>query len=208
MPSFQLNDSNSLEQQGINIKIRREELRVLSIPENKLNANNPLELDINITNSNIAPFNFNRYGKLIPQVVDSDGQVLQMQEPKGKRNFNKDRNYLVQHGESTFLSSYAKLSWQEKKLRLQISDMYPEEASYWTINDIKPGTYQLRFIYRTNIKTSAGVEIVRLYTQFITLRLIETIATNKNTVEVDGIRFETLVPQRFMMHKNLRIEGN
>jgi hypothetical protein len=76
--------------------------------------------------------------------------------------------------------------------------MYPEEASYWTINDIKPGTYQLRFIYRTNIETSAGVEIVRLYTQFINLRLIETIATNKNSVEVDGIRFETLVPQQLL----------
>jgi hypothetical protein len=198
MTSSESNESNSLEQQGINIEIRGVELRVLPIPENKLNANNPLELNIDITNSNIAPFRFNRSGTLIPQVVDSDGQVLQMQEPKGRRNFNKDSNYLVQHGESNFLSSYAKLSWRNKKLQLQISDIYPEEASYWTINDIKPGTYQLRFIYRTNIETAVGVETVRLYTQFITLRLIEPVATNRNTVEVDGIRFETLVPQQLL----------
>lgn len=192
MTSFESNDSNSIEAQGISLQIWRTEFLVLPIPKKELNANTPVKLDITISNKMLTHFRFNRSGSLIPQIVGSNGQVLQMQEPINRRKINKYDDYLVQPGESIFTLLYAKLSWENKKLQLQISDLPTETGNYWTVNNIQLGTYQLRFIYRTNIKSAVGIETVRLNTQYITLRLIEPVATN-NLVEVDSIRFETLV---------------
>ncbi|WP_375515207.1 hypothetical protein [uncultured Nostoc sp.] len=196
MTSFESNDSNSIESQGISLQIWRTEFLVLPIPKRELNANTPVKLDITISNKMLTHFRFNRSGSLIPQIVGSNGQVLQMQEPKNWRKINKYDDYLVQPGESTFTLLYAKLSWKNKKLQFQIADLPTETGNYWTVNDIQLGTYQLRFIYRTNIKSAVGIETVRLNTQYITLRLIEPVATNNNSVEVDSIRFETLVPKQ------------
>ncbi|MBF2007856.1 MAG: hypothetical protein IGS49_21000 [Chlorogloeopsis fritschii C42_A2020_084] len=198
MTSFQSNDRNNLEEQGINIKIQGVELIILPIPENRLNVNNFLAININIINSKITPFRFNRSGTFIPQFVSFDGQALQIQQSRDRRKSNKYDDYIFNYGESSFVSLYAKLFWKNNKLQLQISDLPTDEGYYWTVDDIKPGTYQLQFIYRTNITTSAGVETVRLDTQFITLRLIETVKANKNAVEVDGIQFETFMPKQIL----------
>ncbi|MEH2081473.1 MAG: hypothetical protein V7K89_16175 [Nostoc sp.] len=195
MTSFESNDSNSIESQGISLQIWRTEFLVLPIPKRELNANTPVKLDITISNKMLTHFRYNRSGSLIPQIVGSNGQVLQMQEPKNRRKINKYDDYLVQPGDSIFTLLYAKLSWKNKKLQFQIPDLPTETGNYWTVNDIQLGTYQLRFIYRTNIKSAVGIETVRLNTQYINLRLIEPVATNNNSVEVDSIRFETLVPQ-------------
>ncbi|MEH2009711.1 hypothetical protein [Nostoc sp.] len=155
MTSFESNDSNSIEAQGISLEIWRTECLVLPIPKIEPNANTPVELHINISNKMLTHFRFNRSGTLIPQIVGSDDQVLQMQEPKNRRKINKYDDYLVQPGDSTFTLLYAKLSWQNKKLQFQIPDLPNEPGNYWTVNDIQLGTYQLRFIYRTNIKSCA-----------------------------------------------------
>ncbi|MDF5737031.1 MULTISPECIES: hypothetical protein [unclassified Nostoc] len=155
MTSFESNDSNSIEAQGISLEIWRTECLVLPIPKIEPNANTPVKLHINISNKMLTHFRFNRSGTLIPQIVGSDDQVLQMQEPKNRRKINKYDDYLVQPGDSTFTLLYAKLSWENKKLQFQIPDLPNEPSNYWTVNDIQLGTYQLRFIYRTNIKSCA-----------------------------------------------------
>jgi hypothetical protein len=196
MTSFESNDGNSIEAQGISLQIWRTEFLVLPIPKRELNANTPVEFGITISNKMLTHFRFNRSGSLIPQIVGSNGQVLQMQEPKNRRKINKYDDYLVQPGDSIFTLLYAKLSWENKKLQFQIPDLPNEPGNYWTVNDVQLGTYQLRFIYRTNIKSAVGIETVRLNTQYITLRLIEPVATNNNSVEVDSVSFETLVTKQ------------
>jgi hypothetical protein len=195
MTSFESNDSNSIEAQGISLQICHTEFLVLPIPKRELNVNTPVKLDITISNKMLTHFRFNRSGSLIPQIVGSNGQILQMQEPENRRRINKYDDYLVQPGNSIFTLLYAKLYWENKKLQFQIPDLPTETGNYWTVNDIQLGTYQLRFIYRTNLKSPVGIETVRLNTQYITLHLIEPVATN-NSVEVDTIRFETLVPKQ------------
>lgn len=197
MADFEANDNN-IEDKGIIIQIRRAEIIVLPIPEKKPNANTPVEIDINIGNSNPTPFRFNRAGTLIPQIVGTDGQFLHIQASNTRKHINKDYNYLVQPGNSIFYSVMAKLFWQNNKLQLQITDIHNKLGKYWIVDDIKSGDYQLRFIYTTNMIIPGGEETVRLKTQFITLRLTEPIMTDKSVIEVDGVQFETLVPQRVL----------
>ncbi|MEH2420037.1 MAG: hypothetical protein V7K48_03565 [Nostoc sp.] len=164
MTSFESNDSNGIEVQGISLQIWRTEFLVLPIPKRESNANTPVELHINISNKMLTHFCFNRSGTLIPQIIGSNGQILQMQEQKNRRQINKYNDYLVQPGEYIFTLLYAKLSWKNKKLQFQLPDLPTETGNYWTVNDIQLGTYQLRFIYRTNIKSAIGIETVRLNT--------------------------------------------
>jgi len=195
MRFLESDDRNNFEYQGISIRICGGDYRILSIPEKKINSNNFLELKIDITNSRLPAFRFEEFGNLYPQILTSNGKILRIEEPKKKRILNNYKDYLVQHGEYSFASLYAKICWHNNKLQLRIYSIPIENDNFWIVDNINLGTYQIRFIYRTNIRIAAGIETVRLDTQFITLRLIESVKNNKSVVQVDDIRFQTLVTQ-------------
>ena len=116
------------------------------------------------------------------------------------------------------LYQYVKLSWRNNSLQLEVPtnpDYYweppitPENS--WTFDALSFGTYQLRFVYNnpsreilsSNPKTSQLTELVgittgRLATPLINLRLVQSTESNKGAVEVDRIRFETLVPEQVL----------
>ncbi|MBD2682550.1 MULTISPECIES: hypothetical protein [Nostoc] len=203
MASSGINDSNSLTEQGINLQISGVERIILPVPEKKPNANTLVDMNISIVNNSLIPFRFNRSGTLIPQIVGSDEQVLQIQEPRDRRKSNKYDDYLVTAGEKIFAFLYVQIYWLNNKLQLQIpstsTELSTESDNFWKVNNIELGIYTLRFIYRTNIKTAVGIETVRLYTQSIILHLIEPVQGNNRIVEFDGIRFETLVPKQILI---------
>ncbi|MDZ7962572.1 MAG: hypothetical protein RMY34_32685 [Aulosira sp. DedQUE10] len=82
MVSSGINDDNILTEKGIHIKISGVERIIMPVPEKKPNANTSVDINISIVNNTLIPFRFNCSGNLIPQILGSDAQFLQMQEPR------------------------------------------------------------------------------------------------------------------------------
>ena len=79
----------------------------------------------------------------------------------------------------------------------------------WSFEALQLGTYQLRFTYLSPEREflffdARNMEISQvqtsitnlLATSWVNLQLIKPVESNKNGVQVDGIRFETVVPQK------------
>lgn len=186
------------------------------IPENKPGTAAPVELRVGITNNTSSPFPFRHYGGLIPELVGPDGQVKIPQEPIYRQFGTQEYDWaLVRVRDSIGISLTAKLSWRNNSLQLQV----PTNPDYWqvpitpdnswTFDALGTGTYQMRFTYdspnkeilSSNPKTRQlaeleGIATRRLVTPFVNLRLVQPVEHDKSAVEVDGIRFETLVPDR------------
>lgn len=219
MTSFESNDSNALEADGIRIEISEPEFIVFPIPENRPGADTPVQFDIGINNNTSTPVPFCSEGNLVPELIGPDGQTIQRQEPRG-RHLETGIPYcdLVQPGWPIGVSLSARLSWQNNLLQLKVStDSYyfqkiilkPDNS--WSFDGLQTGTYQLRFTYRSlsgkvfyfdpTTEKERQVEassIGQLTTQFVNLRLVQPVEPDRSAVEVDSIRFETLLPRRVL----------
>ncbi|MCC5638803.1 hypothetical protein LC593_23815 [Nostoc sp. CHAB 5844] len=106
-----------------------------------------------------------------------------------------------------------RLIWQNNHLQLQVinspnslSKIFRFLDKSWFFNILQPGAYQLRFMWgsygesesSSDPPTEKTVSAVQLVTQFVNLHLIEPVEVDNNAVEVEGIRFETLVPERVL----------
>lgn len=80
--------------------------------------------------------------------------------------------------------------------------------SSWNFELLEPENYQLRFTYTSPVNTlffldlSTGEitkiessEVKTFASNWVNIRLIEPVKDNQNVVEVEGVQFETLVPQ-------------
>lgn len=156
---------------------------VLAIPNQKLGRWTSKIIDTLITTNPPIPIRFRRSASLLPELVTPEGQVLQPQPVPGKVE-EKPRCFVYGTGTMTF-SIFTRLLWRNKLLLLYLYE--PFRDSSWYFDDLKPGTYQLRFTYQncgeavsclTPPATTQGgrVEefgIGRCATPFVNLRLVQ-----------------------------------
>ncbi|RUR74477.1 hypothetical protein PCC6912_52520 [Chlorogloeopsis fritschii PCC 6912] len=181
----------------------------IALPENKPGSIATVELGISFKNNTSSPLPFR---DLVPELVAPDGQTLKPQEPGTKGN----KWGLITRGLPVGITLLGRISWRNNSLQLEIptywhyleaSPITPE--NYWNFDSLQPGIYKLRFICDipsreaicSNPETRHLAElkennIANLTTPFVNLRLVQPLEHNKTAVEVDGIRFETLVPKQ------------
>ncbi|MCC3474141.1 MULTISPECIES: hypothetical protein [unclassified Microcoleus] len=130
----------------------------------------------------------------------------------------REINYmLVEPRESKTITIDASLAWENNLLALKISTEFNEFFgsiklhNFWLFEALLPGNYQIRFIYQHNCANRVipgidNVEITNveeskselLITPFVNLRLVQPVEADSNAVEMDGVRFEILVPERVL----------
>lgn len=202
MTSFQSDD--------ISLETWEPNLIVLPIPENKANASIPLELRVFITNNTTTTFPFIE-GILTPE-LRQEGKRLQPEKLIDSQiETHPYKGIGIPPKQSLVRSLRAKLFWQNHSLQLQttISGEYSKDVYHQGVfQDLQAGTYQLRFTYSSpegeflffdsNTKSISPVEVAQrepLVTPWATLKLVKPVEANKSAVEVDGICFETVVPE-------------
>lgn len=120
--------------------------------------------------------------------------------------------WFVEPGWPQVVPLTVRLCWQDNLLQLEGSTI-PDDCQHprrpnnsWSFDALHPGIYQLRFIYHTDRGTRPDSDpdtreemgSGQLATPFVNLRLVEPVELDRTAVEVDGIRFETLVPDRVL----------
>ncbi|MEH2234671.1 hypothetical protein [Nostoc sp.] len=107
-----------------------------------------------------------------------------------------------------------RLFWQNNLLQLQVINrssflqiFFSLLDKSWIFNPLQIGAYQLRFIWGipfrdsesgSDSQTTQGISTEQLATKILNLRLIEPVGANNSATEVDGIRFETLMPEQVL----------
>lgn len=186
----------------ISIKIASA-LIVLPIPERKVGVNTPAQFDIDIcaTNCTSNVVKFNLEGIWIPKLLDADGQAVPPKEPEGKLFVDKYQiPSFYQPKQSYFTQLLANIDWHNRHLRLGIfqETFYSPEVTQadncWFFDGLSQGSYQMQFFYSHLSKK--GEVLGRFKTQLVELRLVQPREPERTTIEVDGILFETSVPER------------
>jgi hypothetical protein len=127
--------------------------------------------------------------------------------------FDKSDCRLVEANSTETIGIYTKLFWHNNLLHLEFyTNDYRFFSSnrYWFFDTLQPEKYQLRFIYsrsyenRTQsssreIRTTQQMMSEQLATPLVNFYLLQPVGTERNAVEVDGIRFETVVPQKLLI---------
>jgi hypothetical protein len=225
MTSQEANNSNKVKQDGLQLEIREPQIVALSIPENKPGATAPLSFTVSVTNHTQAPIPF-FYDALIPEIIGPDGQALRRKEPRNRQvGSGENRRTLVGVGEQIVTSLEGRLSWGNNLLQLTgLKQAFP--SPYYgqipidldnssSFDNLGPGEYQLRFIYNSPTGNVLGLEpqtgqqkkievtgTDKLTTPFTNFRLLQPLEDNKNAVEVEGIRFETFIPEPLLTLPN------
>lgn len=225
-------DGLQMKENSLLLEIRWPEIVALSIPENKPGATAPLSFSVRFTNNTQAPVPFLHYGALIPEIFGSSGQALHRREPINRQVASGEyHGSLVGVGKHTYTSLEGRLSWQHNSLQLilhnPIYDGIPIDLDQsWSFDTLGPGAYQIRFIYETPTGTIVytnpftvnieellkGKEIPlerievtgtgQLVTPLANFRLLQPVGLNNSAVEVDGIRFETFIPEPLLTLPN------
>ena len=217
MASKKSTKSNKVKQDGILLKIVEPQITaVLPISKDQPSLSVPVQLTVRVTNSKKTSIPFIISGRLIPEIIGPDGQILNRKEPINRQvEIDKYEGLLVAVREQIAIPLEARLSWQDNLLLLRV----PTNPSYWHIpinpdnswsfETLELGTYQLRFIYDNPIGNVLcfdpqtqqeieveGIQTDRLVTPFVNLRILQTVQLNNSVVEVDGISFEIMMPER------------
>ncbi|MGB8686835.1 MAG: hypothetical protein WCD53_05810 [Microcoleus sp.] len=209
---------NKVKQDGIQLKILEPQITaVLPISKDQPSLSVPVQLSVSVTNNTQTSIPFIIYGRLIPEIIGPDGQTLHRKEPINRQvQMEEYEGVLVGVREQIGICLEARLSWQDNLLLLRV----PTNPSYWHIpinpdnswsfEGLELGTYQLRFIYdnptgnvlcfdletRQRTLKIEGIKTGQLATPFVNLRILQTVQLNNSVIEVDGISFEILMPER------------
>ncbi|WP_392408604.1 hypothetical protein ACF3DV_10960 [Chlorogloeopsis fritschii PCC 9212] len=213
MTSFESNSSNTCEADGIQMEISEPNLIVLPIP-NQRNTNTCLQIVTGITNNTPTYFPF-FYEILTLELLSTNGQVLHPQKRISRQITPSLYDRIAIPSQKTLLCYLiAYFSWQNGLCQIQwnISTHFQISSNpvhTWFFDTFQLGTYQIRFIYNspsgefTVLDVSTGDEfrlecslVKPLITQPVNIRFLEPMESNKNAVEVDGISFETVVPEQ------------
>ncbi|MEH2253849.1 hypothetical protein [Nostoc sp.] len=248
MTSSESNYSNIFQVDGIHLRIFEPNFIVLPIPENRSDSSisvEIVEIKVYLINNTPNPCHLNPNQSLIPDLLTSNGQVLQGQITLDEPVDELQRNIPPQSGFGIWLRPFVsnlaqwlkrsetrvfdprlinsglripftlalRLIWQNNHLQLQVinspnslSRIFRFLDKSWFFNILQPGSYQLRFIWgnygeresSSDPQTRETVSAVQLATQFVNLRLVEPVGANNSATQVDGIRFETLIPERLL----------
>ena len=217
---------NSLQtkENGLLLEIRGPENAAISIPENKPGATAPLSFSVRFTNNTQAPVPFIHYGALIPEIFGPSGQALHRREPINRQVASGEyHGSLVGVGKQTDTYLEGRLSWQQNSLQLilhdPIYDGIPIDLDKsWSFDTVGAGEYQIRFTYETpsgtilypdpvtfiETRQEIGIEVTgsQLATPLAKFRLLQPVGLNNSAVEVDGIRFETFIPEPLLTLPN------
>ena len=176
-------------------------LIVLPIPEKRIGANIPAQFYICATNCTSNVVKFNLEGIWTPKLLDADGQAVPPKEPEGKLFVDKYASAsFYQPKQSLYTRLLAKLDWHNRHLRLGIlqATFYSPEITQADnccfFEGLYLGSYQIQFFYSHLSKK--GELLGRFKTQLVELRLVQPREPERTTIEVDGIFFETKVPER------------
>jgi hypothetical protein len=214
MTSFELNHSKEIEENGIQMEIWEPSFIVLPIPDNREWVNTCLQINVAITNNKLTPFPF-IYDILTPELLAPDGQALHPQKLTNRQiNPSQYNGMGIPHKKTLSCYLIAKLSWHNNLLKLQAAISNSSQISinpdyFWSFEALQLGIYQLRFTYLSPEREflffdANTVEISQvqtsvtnlLATPWVNLQLIKPVESDKNAVQVDGIHFETVVPQQ------------
>jgi|GEM_PF-6764495 len=193
---------------------------VVAIPNNSVADQNPFlpKLTMELTNTTAQPI-CPEEEYLQPELIDPAGQPLQRQ-PMAEHipAIRGNGGFLVKSGHPTSLNANLGLYWQDGQWHLQIASPGPlyGRNGLWSFAGIEPGDYQLRFIYRStgaattctftvfneeSLPSSFEHQAVETpgkgwgATEFITLRVASSVRES-TAIEIDGVRFEVLVPEQ------------
>jgi hypothetical protein len=205
LKSVDLPDSKTVEGEGISMNISVPYF-ILPIPEKKLDISSPLSFVVSIAN-NTQNFIRADNDTLIPELVGQDGRSLPLQKARDRQSNRRSLCGLVEPG-TTKLFRSGVLTWNNNKLQLKGDAGL---GYFWYFDELKPGEYQLRFIYHSpggkvscydvekqKPMTVKGLGRGQGATNFIPIRVVQPVSINRNTVEVDGIRFEIFMPERVL----------
>ncbi|NES02699.1 MAG: hypothetical protein F6K22_07475 [Okeania sp. SIO2F4] len=227
--------SNSLDPaNGIFLEIWEPDLIVLPILERtplaNILANISFKLWLKLTNQRAKPWKIYPDPIITPELMSSDGKVLERKLTTKNREIYAEDNIIYRRDNLVnkvvdFMSSLiddlarrdiswlspktatsipiaARVSWEKDLLQLHL----PTNNSFF--DALKPGNYQLRFMYESSNKTKLKtvkfpfqtinkktIKGDRLTTSFVNIRLVELAKQNDKAIEVDGIRFETTLPE-------------
>lgn len=212
-------NSKDLEANNIPIEIWLPDLIVLPIPENKPGTNTYMQIDLHLTNNARTSFRFNPK-KLIPELITSDGQILpqlpETNEPSASFLYRlthlisnlsspfKRGDYLtVQPRKTTTVSINTRLFWQNNLLTLEFHACDFNlllSRHYWFFDKLHPGKYQIRFNYLNSYKNivDSNSTKVKIATKLKNIYLVQPLLTEPNITEVDGILFETIIPEKII----------
>lgn len=196
-------DNKTVEQEGISMKISVPYF-VLPIPEKKLDLSSPLFFIVSIAN-NTQNLIRAEDDTLTPEIIGQNGQAMPLQRARDRKSTIRKLCGLVERG-TTRLFRSGVLAWNNNKLQLRGDAGL---GYFWYFDELKPGAYQLRFIYYSpggevscydvetqKLMTVKGLGRGQGATNFIPIRVVQPVSINSNTVEVDGIRFEIFMPER------------
>ncbi|WP_223300798.1 histidine kinase [Oscillatoria nigro-viridis] len=205
LKSVDLPDSKTVEGEGISMNISVPYF-ILPIPEKKLDISSPLSFVVSIAN-NTQNFIRADNDTLIPELVGQDGRSLPLQISRDRQSKMRNLCWLVEPG-TTRLFRSGGLAWNNNKLQLRGDAGL---GYFWYFDELKPGEYQLRFIYDSpggkvscydvetqKLMTVKGLGKGEGATNFIPIRVVQPVSINSNTLEIDGIRFELFMPERVL----------
>lgn len=210
------NNSNTFKAKGISLKILEPDIIVLPIPQNPKSVDTFGRIEIDIINNTSIPFPF-IYSRLIPELVTPNGIILKPQKPIGRQIKPGEYDGILIPPKRIFnVFLNARLFGKNKLLQLRAKFFKYSEAltsadNFWVFEALELGTYKLRCIYNSSSsseelldfdstatgdtgKKVLGIEF--LTTPFVNLRLVEPVGVDQKAVEVNGIRFETVLPEQ------------
>lgn len=141
--------SNAVEVDGVRFETAIAE-RVCLIPENKPGVATYVQLGISITNNRSNPLYFSFYSDMLPDLVRSDGQSLLADGAFEGISYPIESDFLlVMPGERVTYFREAKLFWANNQLLFgsHNSRLNLRRLGTWVYQDIKPGSYYVRFKY-------------------------------------------------------------
>ncbi len=200
-------NTQAFEANGIQMEIQVP-YSVLSIPEKTLSLDTIVPVSILIVNNTQTPIQFG-FESLVPELFDSHGQALQRQEVVDRDVRNRAAICsIVEPRSSRRFNSFIKLYWANNKLQLTGNN---KPGSFWYFDALQTETYQLRFTYNSpggevscldpetqQIRRIEGLRAAQSATTFVPLQIVQPLLIDSNTVEVDGIQFEILIPNRVL----------
>lgn len=144
-------DSDTVEVNGVRFEILVPQ-RVWAIPENKPNTSTKLLIGLRIINFTRTPYRFSRYFSIIPEFVREDDQPLQRSGGSDSVLPPRECDFpIVLPGQDTSFVLHGRLRWQRNRLQVSFYDGFNGVLAF---NDLKPGRYQLRFLYGNSSPTA------------------------------------------------------
>ncbi|MFQ4143730.1 hypothetical protein [Chlorogloeopsis sp. ULAP02] len=147
--------------------------RIYPIPKNQNGVDVPIKLCVSINHNNSNYFYLNPLQAFIPELLTSDGQIIQGDLVIEEGITNNQLNRLMESNHTrqfewftirskcrTTFSLTARLFWQDNSLQLKIPTI-PDYVIgsitpnyFWYFKVLQPETYQLRLILNTDNKTT------------------------------------------------------